>query len=282
MHQIKRKMLFIAAIALSVLSNALPAQANLLITPLQVVLGERDRSTEIVLVNTSQEVNTYRLRWEQLDQVEGAGRYVPASDEDREARQDLEDFAVFSPRQITLAPNEKQTVRLAIRRPQELPEGEYLSHLKFAIVPDFKSAKEDNREIGQDEIGIGAKVVASYAIPIIYRVGDFDTQITIGTPNITRSETTNNILLDVSITRSGTHGAVGLIRAYFTPTGGEETEIGALGNASLYSGITKRDFIITTQLHNLSAGSLRINYTKAEGDISKHVVMAEEIFPIGQ
>ena len=267
--------------ALCVLVMPVCAHASLLITPLQVVLQEKDRTTEIVLVNTSNETKTYRLRWEQLDQIDGVGGYVPVEEAVRKERLDLEDFAVFTPRQITLGPNEKQTIRLAVRRPADLPEGEYKTHLKFAIVPNV-APKEDDRKLSQNEIGIGAKVVASYSIPVVYRAGDYDTKITIGMPNISRNPKTSNIIIMLPMDRSGKHGAIGLINVYYTPEGGQETEIGALGNASLYSEIKHRDFTIVTQEQNLQPGQLRIAFTKAEGDVKDYVVMEEETFPIGR
>ncbi len=258
------------------------SQASLLITPLQVVFKERERTAEIVLVNTSDKTNTYRLRWEQLDQFEGEGGYVPAEDDVRKERTDLEDFAVFTPRQVTLGPNEKQTVRLAVRRPKDLPDGEYKSHLKFAIVPDLQANKGNDKEVPQDEIGIGAQVVVSYSVPVVYRVGEYNTKISIGTPEITRNPKTSNILINVSVERSGTHGAVGLMHAYYKPDGGEEYEIGALGNASLYTEINRRDFTIVTQEKNLNPGQLRITFTKAEGSVGDFVILDEKTFPVGK
>jgi hypothetical protein len=37
--------------------------ASLTITPLRVVFEERDRSAEVVLINTSEKTNTYRVSW---------------------------------------------------------------------------------------------------------------------------------------------------------------------------------------------------------------------------
>ena len=63
-----------------------PASSNLLITPLQVVLEGRERATDIVIVNTSEDTNTYRIYWEQLYQVENEGGYVPADEDVRKKK----------------------------------------------------------------------------------------------------------------------------------------------------------------------------------------------------
>ena len=270
-----------ASLLLFSMISASSAYANLLITPLQVVFKARERTTEIVLVNTSRDTNTYRLVWEQLDQVDVAGGYVPAEDSVRKERQDLEDFAVFTPRQITLKPGDKQTIRIAVRRPKDLEDGEYKSHLKFSIVPDLTIKEDLEQDVSEDEIGLAAKVYASYSIPVVYRVGDVDLDIKIGTPKFSRSPKTSQILLDFPVERSGKHGVIGMIKVYHTPNGGKESEIGALGNANLFSEINSRDFTIITNQTALSPGKLRIVFQRAEGAISDYTVLAEKTFPVG-
>ncbi len=258
------------------------AQANLLVTPLQIVFKDREKNTEITLVNTSKDTNTYKIMWEQLEQVEGAGGYIPVTDEARKTRTDLEDFAVFTPRQITLKPNEKQIVRIAIRKPKDLPDGEYKSHIRFAIVPNLNLTPDTDKKPSKDEIGIGAKVLTSYSVPVVYRSGVYDTKVEIGAPTLSKSPKTSDILINTNVKRSGLSGVIGLITVYYKPNDGKEIQLGSLGNASIYSEITSRDFTIPTGIKSISPGQLRITFTKAEGSEKDFVIMDEKIFPIGQ
>ena len=168
MNTIKKRFVRYALSILIVLFAAFsmntPANAGLLITPLQVTMEDRSRVTEITLVNSSKDTNTYRLSWSQLEQVENVGGYIKIEEENRKGRRDLQDFAVFTPRQITLRPNERQTIRVAVRRPNDLEDGEYKSHIKFSIVPSLTVKQDLDKDVSDDEIGIGAKVYASYSI----------------------------------------------------------------------------------------------------------------------
>jgi fimbrial chaperone protein len=258
-----------------------PLNASLLITPLQVIMEGRERSAEIVLINPSQDTNTYRVHWMQLKQVEKAGGYVPVSDAEREARLDLEDFAVFTPRQVTLGPNQKQTVRIAVRRPADLPDGEYKTHLRFMIVPELSQRHETPKKVDENEMSFGAKVYASYSIPIIYRSGDIDVKIDIGAPSFSINEKTSTVMVELPVNRSGLHGVAGHIDLYFQPDGGAEELIASQGNSSLFPEINQRVFKILTNQKSLSAGKLRVVFKKGQFTKDKDVVLDEKVFTMG-
>ena len=256
-----------------------PAYANLLITPLQVTIEGRERSSQIILLNTSKSTNTYRIEWEQLEQVENAGGYIRSKNEGEALY--LQDFAVYTPRQITLGPNEKQTVRVAIRRPAELEEGEYKSHLKFRIIAEEKPADLYGPKPGPDEIRVGARVLASYSIPVIYRVGEYDINISIDTPPaFSINPKTGFLIADIAVNRSGKHGVIGFVELYHTPRGGTETLIGGHGNANMFPEISTRAFSIPTQISGLAPGSIRVVFKKAEGQTNTHQVLFERNFPV--
>lgn len=257
-----------------------PAQANLLITPLQVVIGGRTNTAEVILVNTSQDINTYRLHWQQLDQVDIEGGYIPIDETTRETRTDLEDFAIFTPRQITLGPDEKQTISLTVRRPSNLAEGEYKSHLKFSIVPSL-TVKKGTKQAAKNELVSAPIVYTSYAIPILYRPNTYDAAFEISSPEFFINKDTSNIGIKTIISRYGSHGAVGLIEIFHRPTGEEEIMIGTLGNASVFAEIKSRKFTIMTQEKSIPPGQLRIVYKKSENGLpSNYPTLKKETFHI--
>lgn len=267
---------FILVGMLFVVSTA--SYASLLISPLRVVMEGRERSFNIVLVNTSQHEATYRMEWEQLIQVQDKGGYI--LDEDTESTH-LQDFAVFTPRQITLKPQEKQTVRVAVRRPADLPDGEYKSHLKFRIIDDGKSQVTFGSENPDGtEIRVGARVLASYSIPVLYRVGEQDVDVKILDPSFSINPRSGKLMIELPVERSGAYGVMGTIKVYHTPNGGAEELISTLGNSNLYPEITRRIFKIVTNINGLSPGSMRIEFVKDEGDSADRVVIKERVIPI--
>ncbi|MFK7840158.1 MAG: molecular chaperone [Bdellovibrionales bacterium] len=262
------------------------AFAQLLITPLQVVMEERQRSTTIVLVNTGDRSNTYRLKWEQFVQVDELGGYAPIEEKDKygvvlsENYRNLKDFAVFTPRQITLAPNEKQTMRVAVRRPADLPDGEYKSHLKFQVLPDNSDGgvRQDNSL--EDKVRFGARVNASFSIPVVYRVGEYDVNVEIQQPEFSVNEKSGTLNIKVPVKRSGMHGVIGLIEAYYRPKDGNEVLIGSVSNSNLFPELNVRNITVPTSQFGFNPGNLRLVFFKAEGQRNDYVVMDELNVPV--
>jgi len=259
------------------------AQAQLLITPLQVVIEGRERSKQIILVNTGKQTNTYRIEWQQLKQVDGPGGYLVDEEYAEGDNRFLQNFAVFSPRQITIAPGEKQTVRVAVRRPAELAEGEYKSHLKFHIISAPVGGGKNgefNPNLNEGEINIGIQVRASYSIPIIYRVGSHDVDVEIGQPSFNISERTGFMNVQIPLFRDGLHGVIGEVQVHHTPNNGEKFYVGALGNANLFPEISQRNVNISSQIQGLAPGTMSVVFKKIEGDMGEHVVLSEKTFQI--
>ena len=50
------------------------------------------------------------------------------------------DMIAFSPRRVTLPPNQPQVIRVGVRVPEGMPPGEYRAHMLFRAVPDAAPA----------------------------------------------------------------------------------------------------------------------------------------------
>ena len=106
------------------------AQADLTITPWRIVFQPRDRSATVELLNTSDKTHTYRLGWMILKATtEGKYRLVPATRESDNDPYSVPNMVIFSPRQVTIEPHGDQVIRLSLRRPADLPLGEYRAHM---------------------------------------------------------------------------------------------------------------------------------------------------------
>ena len=274
-----KRIIFSILFICSLCAISIPSFASLIITPLQAVIEGRERRVQGVLVNNSNTISTYRVEWQQLNQVQGTGGYVEIKDGQDDGKTNLKDFAVFSPRQITLGPREKQTVRVAVRRPADLPDGEYRSHLNFRII-DKQDVDQSRVNLNENERRVKARVMASYSIPAIYRKGEYDVDVTFGQPSFSVNPNNGRMLVNLPVNRSGIHGVIGQIEIFHTPNGGQETMIGSLANANLFTDITQRNFTILSRVTGLSAGTLRVVFSKAEGKAETHYVMAEASFPV--
>jgi len=257
----------------------LPAYANLLITPLHAVIEDRERSAQITLINSGNEARVYHLEWSQLRQNLEYGRY-----ESSPARQEgeiyLQDFAVFSPRRIRLGPNEKQTVRIGIRRPSDLPDGEYKSHLKFRAVIEGSDVFLNRPEQEEGDLNVQAYVLTSYQIPIIYRVGEGSLDVSIESPLFSTNSKTGNLEITIPLRWSATQGAIGTLEVYHQPTGREKEQIGILGNINVFPEGRQRDVILNLEKTGLEPGELSVVYKRTEEDKEGQEILAQGVFPV--
>lgn len=235
------------------------ASANLLINPTRVSLAHGERSTDVTLINTSQVTNTYRLEWVEKRAKEGGG-YYDLTEEQAAGFPTASQMIRFSPRQVTLAPNERQTVRLAVRRPSDLVEGEYRSHLMFRALPPQRNPDSPGRA---DGASTAINIVLSFAIPVVVRQGLPDYNLDMSGAQIAFSPASQQGQVAVNLTRSGKHSTVGDVEAYWTPNGGSERLIAKVGEYSLWPELNQN----TVNLAWVGAefapadGKLRIVYT---------------------
>jgi fimbrial chaperone protein len=206
------------------------AEANLVIHPIRVQFNPEDRSAEITLLNDSNKTNTYRLEWREKKAKVGGGYIDLKGDE-------LKNFPVaspmvrYTPRQVTLKPGERQTVKMTIRRNARLPEGEYRSHLIFkALPPPGLLAAPDEQTAG---LTMKLNMVTSFVIPVVVQQGKFDAQIRLDKAVINYNPAEPNkstVRLDIS--RQGKHSVFGDLEAYWTPAGGKEVLLGKIASFS--------------------------------------------------
>lgn len=141
-----------------------PASASLLITPTKVAFGLNDKVVEVVLINTSDNVNSYELGLEDKIASETGGYQQNESKVSYEAS--ASKMLRFSPRRVTLKPDEKQVVRIMLRRPKDLAMGEYRSHMQFKAIPT-----STDKAGSIESSGIKINFTTSFTIPVVVRQG---------------------------------------------------------------------------------------------------------------
>lgn len=233
------------------------AWANLLINPTRVEFGPNDRTTDVTLINTSQFTNTYRLEWVEKKAKVGGG-YTDLNAVAAANFPIASGLIRFSPKQVTLKAGERQTVKLAIRRPQNLANGEYRSHLQFKALPP----KTPEEGLNPNASVTSINMIVSFAIPVVIQQGALDYTIAISDAHISYNPTakSGNVIVDIS--RTGRHSVIGNIEAYWTPNGGKERLIAKAGDHNLWPELANNtvnlnwvgaDFAVTD-------GKLRIVY----------------------
>lgn len=253
---LNKSLISISALLLLIL-NAQNVLANLLINPTRVEFSPNDRTADVTLINTSKVTTTYRLGWAEKKAKQGGGYHDLAAAE-------AANFPIassmlrFSPKQVTLKPNERQTVKMAIRRPQNLATGEYRSHLLFKALPP----KTPEEGLDPNASATAINLVVSFAIPVVIQQGVLDYQMTMSNAVISYNPAKKDGSVAVTIARTGLHSVIGHISAYWTPNGGKERLIAKAGDYNLWPELSTTTASLTWVGADFAVtdGKLRIVY----------------------
>ena len=169
--------LFTAA-ALGAAASPALAAGDLLVAPTRVIL-DGSRGTEVVLNNIGSEPATYRISLEIKRMTAECGLDEIAEENVTAAERAALDMIAFSPRRVTLPPNQPQVVRVGVRLPEGTPPGEYRAHMLFRAVPDAAPATAEPKPAGEG-VSIALTPIYGITIPVIVRVGDLGAEASIG------------------------------------------------------------------------------------------------------
>lgn len=248
---------------------AVPALADMMIMPIRTTFVDGDRMKNLTVVNTSDKEGSFRLQFYHMKQVENGG--YERLDGPPDPKFDLSKMLVFSPRQVTLPPRGKQAIRLSLRRPADLPDGEYRVHLKLQRAND---ANPDTPEKGQRTV-VGINV--GFSVPVMLRKGRYDTTAEIVEPKYKPAEGKLPHRIVFHVNRTGKYSAIGRALVYWAPpSGGEEMLVGTLNGLNVYAETPRREVRVQLSDKSVSGGKIRIRF---EGDdVDEGKVFDEKTF----
>lgn len=211
MHRSLSSLIALAAAApLFVLAT--PAQAgvgDLLVAPTRIVLDGR-KGAEVILNNIGQEPATYRVSIEFRRMTEDGGLADVAEPTARDKI--AEDMIVYAPRRVTLVPHQPQSIRIAARAPQGLPDGEYRVHMLFRAIPPANPVVAASASADDAPKGLHFQLIPVYGvtIPVIVRFGNLDA--TAGIANVKLDTAGGRSAVDLDLSRSGKRSTFGEVR----------------------------------------------------------------------
>jgi P pilus assembly chaperone PapD len=248
----------LCAVAFASALVALPARAqgDLLVAPTRVVINGGG-GAEVVLSNIGDKPATYRISLE-LRRMDETGDFneVAEVDANNTERAGL-DMVRYAPRRVTLLPGQPQAVRISVRPPEGLPDGEYRVHMNFRAVPTVDPVDAAPADPAQAS-GVSIKLVPVYGItiPVFIRKGRLEGQASLGAAQLVRSETGAFVELDMG--RSGTRSVYGEII-------GKDSRgqvVFAIRGVAIYSEVTRRKARIPVSAEHIALlkGPIKIEY----------------------
>ena len=235
------------------------AAGDLLVAPTRVVL-DGSRGTEVVLNNIGSEPATYRISLEIKRMTTAGGLDEIAEADVTPAERRALDMIAFSPRRVTLPPNQPQVIRVGVRIPEGTPPGEYRAHMLFRAVPDAAPAvTADPAKPAGNGVSIALIPIYGITIPVIVRVGDLGAEAVIGDAWV--GDTPDGPAFNFGLTRTGNRSVYGDIEV--TRPGVSEPLLVARGIA-VYPEVGQREVSLRVppELAAKLKGPVRIRYTE--------------------
>lgn len=204
--------LIAAAVTAPLLALSVPAEAgvgDLLVAPTRIVLDGR-KGAEVILNNIGEEPATYRVSIEFRRMTED-GSLVDVTEPSAEDKA-AEDMIVYAPRRVTLVPHQPQSIRIAARAPQGLPDGEYRVHMLFRAIPPANPVVPASASTDGTTHGLQFRLIPVYGvtIPVIVRLGNLEAKAAIA--NVRLDKTGGKPVVDLDLSRSGTRSTFGEVR----------------------------------------------------------------------
>lgn len=239
-----------------------PAWADLMVAPTRIVFDKNQRAAQLDLINSGAETATYRIsivnrRMSETGEFSAVNSPLPGE-------QFADELLRYSPRQVVLAPGVGQTVRLSLRKPADLPAGEYRSHLIFEKVAAAKGASSlETPTAPAGELSVQLTMLVGVSIPVIVRHGETTADVKLSGLELLKPVAGQAATLALVLQRSGNRSVYGDLGAIFTPQGGAAQEVGKAGGVAVYTPNPLRRVKLALQPPPglvLARGTLRVTF----------------------
>jgi len=276
---ISERLVVLLLLALPVVAHA---AANLMVTPSRVVFEDNVRTAQVTLINSGDTAGDFRISFIRQAMTED-GQFSPLDDSAEGMFSDP--LLRYSPRQISLQPGQSQVVRIMLRKPRDLEQGEYRSHLLFQSIPKpTSSAVEATVAPPKEGITVEIIPVIGISIPVIVRHGKLESQLTLERPHIIPADKAHpSPQIAVDMVRSGSSSVYGDFRAIYLRENGEKPLVIALANGiAVYTPNSVRHYSMPLSIPegvSLDKGKIRILFLESGKDEQQGLI-AEALLPL--
>lgn len=246
---------------------------DLLVSPARVILDNKTRSVELILSNRGGAASTYRIRLVHMAMTVDGGieaATAPASG------LDPAELVRYAPHQVTLEPGQTQVLRVMVRKPADLPDGEYRVHMLFqAVPPDLAGTAEPSKEKAK---GVSIRLIAimNLGIPIIIRQGELVAKT--GLADLHLQHEQDQDVLAFRLTRTGNASTYGNLKATFQPRMGKSVTVGEMVGVAVYPPLEARNVKMVLYLPQgvaLKTGTLHLSFQTEDKGIPEAEVQLE-------
>ena len=255
---------FLAIFLFIFLSFDSSAQGDLMIYPKRVVFDGTKKTQELSLSNIGKDTAKYSISFVQIRMKED-GNFdnitVPDS-----GQRFADKYIRIYPRKVTLAPKETQLIKVQCINTDQIPTGEYRSHIYFRAEQNTKPLGEEEKK-SNDTTGITIKLDPVYGItiPVIIRIGESTSQVSLSDVSLTMENDTLPVL-KMKFSRSGNMSVYGDVTVTYISPLEEETQVALAKGVAVYTPNTTRWFqLYLDKKIKYTKGKIHINYSTQDG-----------------
>lgn len=206
------------------------------LTKTRFVFKPNQRGDSMTIVNTGSKPSTYRASFinrkmysdgiiRTLKRKEPGGRYS-------------EDFIHVTPKEFTINPGQSQTVHLYARRPKNLQEGEYRSHLKFVILPENQASSLAGKGKSK-KLSLQFKARPGFSVPVIVQHGkNLSTKTSVTDLRLKKEKQYN--VVHFALTRTGNISSYGDVVIKHVSNKGKECQLSNVQGVAVFPEVTRR------------------------------------------
>lgn len=262
--------------------------ANLNISPKRVTFDRNRRSATVYIYNQGNAAATFDVALVDRAMLPD-GQIVAVTDAPQ--RPEIQPFVEkvksaqgmlqISPRRVTLAPGQGQTIRLRVTTPPEGAPSEYRSHLTITTIPprDAGLTAEAAAGIGPNELRFQINSVFGLSIPAIIRVGETDVRAAVENARIEyvdlpqegQSTPRRTPMMAFDVVRQGANSLFGNIE--IRPVGKTEV-VGLARGVGVYPEVDRRT--IRIPLNRAPAAGEKLEITFTDDDTSPGKLLAKQ------
>lgn len=247
----------------------------------RVVLEGGKRAENLTLINASQEPLTYRLEWRHLVMTETQGLNEVAREDLPPNVRPSADFVRYAPRRVTIPPASAQTVRLILRMPAGVEDGEYRSHLSIRqeVDPQELRAKlKDEFNFSDNTVAMGVTMLPGITIPVIVRKGNLDADIDITGARAEAIKGGSIIKTSIDLARTGNKSTYGDFDFLCNP-GDNAYPLTTKSGVAVYTEIERKtsNFRLRVPKDEAPCRNMIIRYTEMDGVKGEPVEIMDEI-----
>ena len=253
---------------------------DLAVLPTRIIFEGRTNTAEVMLMNRSNRQLAYSLTFVNRRMSESGELKVidnPGADDHF-----ADAFLRVTPRRVILEPHQTQTVRMQLRKPPELAEGEYRSHLQFSVIPEAKEAVHAQSAEAGKGLGVSLTPIYGLSIPVIVRHGALEATAKLSDLKVLRSANPAKNTLSLNIEREGRRSTYGDIVAFWDAPGKGEVEVGIVKGIAVYTPNPRRSISLPLRHPkglDLSGGRLRVVYRETTDGSEKKLAESVLVVP---